>query len=100
MQIQTNVPIETCDGCVSGSIPATYVEYGVLPEGTRTALPADFQGCLGYGPDDQSVRIVPYSGEFDVCNENQAPFFLTAKTIPIGRLSGIEHAQIHGHTAP
>ena len=43
----------------------------------------DFQGCLGAGPEDAS-SIVPYHGDYDTCNTNSPPFFITPTTIPQG----------------
>jgi len=65
---------------------ATDVEFGFVSDsGFNYTFPAGYKfiGCLGAGAEDAS-SIVPYSGEFDVCNGNNPPFFLTTDTTPIG----------------
>jgi len=63
------------------------VEFGFVSDlGFNYTFPYNFTGCLGAGPEDSesSSSIVPYSGEFDVCNSNTPPFFLTPETKYIG----------------
>jgi hypothetical protein len=78
--------LEAC--CTEAGTPATYKEYGIVNDPTWDRDADDqtgFQGCLGYGPQDLADnRIVPYSGKFDTCNVNTAPFFLTSTTSPRG----------------
>ncbi|KAK3237965.1 hypothetical protein CYMTET_51988, partial [Cymbomonas tetramitiformis] len=83
--IETNGPVEF--NYTSENVPDTYVEYGVVEDPDFVRPPAagyDFQGCLGAGQKSDTTTIVPYSGIYDVCNINQAPYFLTSQTTPSG----------------